>query len=202
MTQMEVLALIIGGIGAVVGVIALVYAHAAFRGGKDATKLAAEANHLAKDPNSVAHDARRIAMEANGYSHRAEQRETKRHDVYWEGDWVEPGTYLLIKRGDDPAHNAKATVSYEGNEVSQSAAVIEEDGTGFEFVFPAAVADFEREVAERAEPKSLPFGIPDVEYPKYHSTTERVEWTTPRGRPKLHAPQAFNLVSFSGFYPD
>ena len=86
--QVEVWGLIFGAIGAVVGVIAILYAHAAFRGGKQTTTLAVEANKLAGGSNTIALDARRIAMEANDYSHRAEQRETESHDVHWEGDWV------------------------------------------------------------------------------------------------------------------
>ena len=69
----------LGAIGAVVGVIAILYAHAAFRGGKQTTTLAVEANKLAGGWNTIALDARRIAMEANDYSHRAEQRETESH---------------------------------------------------------------------------------------------------------------------------
>lgn len=203
---MEVWALIFGGVGAVGGItgaIALLYAHAAFRGGKKSGELAVEANDLAKGSNTIALDARRLAMEANEYSHRGEQRETEKHDVFWEGDWLKPGTYILVKRGDAPAHNVKATVSYEGNEVTQTADVITEEGDGFEFDFPAAAADFKREVAERSKPKpTMPFAIPDIEHPNYHSIHERVESTTPLGKPKLHAPEALGLRTFADFYPN
>jgi hypothetical protein len=199
--------LIFGGVGAVAGLIALVYAHAAFRGGNQTSQLATDANDLAKGSNAIALDARRIAIEANDYSHRAEQRETERHDVYWEGDWVEPGIYLLVKRGDDSARNVKATVYYDGNELSQSVDSLDHDGCGLEFSFPEAVADFEREVAQRAEDKAnnnvgLPFAMLDIERPHFHSVTERVEWMTPRGTPKLHVPKGSALESFSHFYPE
>lgn len=201
---MDLWGLIFGGIGAVTGLVALYYAHSAKRGGEQTTKLATDANDLAKGSNSIALDARRIAMEANEFSHRAEQRDTERHDVHWDGDWVEPGLYRLVKHGDDAAHNVKATVTYEGETVTHTAAVVSDNEDWIDFKFASAVADFRRQVEKRARPATPPpFGITALQSNwqsmDFHSITERVEWTTARGKPMLHAPDAYNLASFDEF---
>lgn len=199
--------MIFGAIGAAAGIVAIFYAHAAVRGGRATTDLAEEANKLAKGSNTIALDARRIAIDANEYSHRAEKRETERHDVYWEGDWTEPGLYVLTKRGDASAHMVKATVTYDGTEVTTTSDLIADEGDGLEFRFPTAAADFADEVSERRRRRrqkvNLPFGVPDIDSPAYdyHSIRERVDWVTAQGTPKLHE-EAWPLASFGSLYPD
>jgi hypothetical protein len=94
------LTLVFTTVAGVAAVVALLYAHIACRG--------------ARRSNSIAADARQLAEEANEIATRAESREIERHDVYWDGYWETPGTYLLVKRGGDEAHDVKATVSVDG----------------------------------------------------------------------------------------
>jgi hypothetical protein len=82
-----VLTLVFTTVTGVAAVVALLYAHIAYRG--------------ARRSNSIAADARQLAEEANEIATRAESREIERHDVYWDGCWETPGTYLLVKRGGD-----------------------------------------------------------------------------------------------------
>ena len=80
--RMEMWGFIFGGIGGIAGLVAIVYAHIAYRGSKASGKAATDANTVARESNDIAKDAKRLAEEANEISHRAEQREIERHDVY------------------------------------------------------------------------------------------------------------------------
>lgn len=210
------LGLIGGLLGVIVGAVAIVYAHQANNlartsntVAKDSKTLAVEANQLARDSNrlateanTIAGDARQLAEEANTYSQRSESRETERHDVHWEGDWVRPGTYVLIKRGDDEAHQVKATVWADGDEVTQTAELVSQDGATLEFEFPQALAAFRAEVRERERrPENPPpFGVPEHLGPDWHSVVERVAWTTRHKAPKTHTSDD-PFTSFEEFYP-
>ncbi|CAN5408336.1 hypothetical protein BH09ACT7_BH09ACT7_05100 [soil metagenome] len=185
--------IIFGGVGAVAGVGALVYAHIAYRAGRASGTVAERANDLANGSNEIALDARKIALEANEYSHRAEKRETERHDVWWECGWRQRsrGIYQLIKRGDDEAHDIKVTVVVSGEEVSGTYDLIAEDGEPILCQFHGAANEFRRAQAARDEAKRLgamnPYGGGMSPPPLSALNIKvRVEWTTSLGTPKVH----------------
>lgn len=208
----DLLGLIAGGIGSAAGVIALVYAHIANNNAKRSTRiaedsrdLAVEANDLARESNTIALGASKAARKANDISARAEARETERHDVHWEGDWQRPGIYVLTKLGADEACYIKATVTYDDERVTKTVETIVKDGHRLDFRFHTATADFDAEVIERQQQlrSSDPHGIGVASmwgrHP--HRVTERVEWTTAQGTPKLHQQDSL-LTVFDGFYPE
>lgn len=215
----DIAGLIVGGIGSIAGVVALVYAHiananakAANRNAKESTRiandsnaLAVKANDLSKQSNNIALGARELAQEANDIRRRGEARETERHDVHWDGDWEEPGVYVLTKLGSDEARDLTATVVYDGERMTQTADLMVGDDRRLVFQFPTAARDFRDEVRERqrqqdtADPYSLrsamSWGL------KPHWVVERVEWSTRQGNPKLHEGEA-SLSTFDHFYPN
>jgi hypothetical protein len=208
----DISALIVGGIGSIAGIVALIYAHIAYTGSKESTRianegrdLAVEANDIARQSNTIATGAREIAQDANEISRRGEARETERHDVHWEGDWDQPGRYVLTKLGDDEACYIKATITYDDEKVTKTVESIRGSGQQLVFEFPTAVADFRREAADHtrqlqvASNATFNLGVPWGQH--LHSVVERVEWTTPQGNPKLFENTA-NLSSFDHFYPD
>lgn len=201
---MELWGVIFGGIGGIAGLAGVIYAHVAYLKSKESGKTASVANDLARESNVIAEEAKRLAVEANEISHRGEQREIERHDVYWEGDWTEPGVYVLVKRGHDAAHAVAATVTADGEEQTQRADLIVDEMSELVFHFPRladvirqeAADDLRRRRAEAANPR--PFGPPSW-MAHLHSGTERVEWSTARGTPRIHETQR-KLESFSQFY--
>lgn len=72
-----VLTLVFTTVTGVAAVVALLYAHIAYRG--------------ARRSNSIAADARQLAEEANEIATRAESREIERHDVYWDPTSADSG---------------------------------------------------------------------------------------------------------------
>lgn len=206
----DIAGLIVGSIGTAAGIAALIYAHVANRNARESTRIANDskglaevANELARESNTIATDARQLAEEANQISHRGEARDTERHDVHWDGDWKQPGVYILTKLGNDQARDVRATVTYDGERVIQTAELMANEGDHLAFQFPTAVADFRREVAEhiRHKQQSDAYAISGLWGAHPHRVEERVEWTTPQGTPKLHEDTA-PLTVFDGFYPD
>lgn len=224
-TLIGVVGMVVGGIGAATGIIAVAYAHVAKTAAEkaneiagDSKTLAGEANTLARESNTLAADARRLAEEANTYSHRAEARETEGHDVHWDGEWERPGIYVLTKRGDDEAHNVKATVTCEGEEVTVTADQITEDGSSLEFDFPLVAAGFQAEARarmakrdrERRQREREPYGelllplsagISSWQSPDMHFLSQRVTWMTSLDAPKIHTDDRV-LTTFDEFYDD
>lgn len=199
----DLLGVIVGGVGSLA---ALIYAHIAYRNAKASTKIAEDSRTLARESNEIAADARGLAEEANEFSRRSEQREIETHDVHWDGDWEYPGRYVLTKLGDDEAHNVKATVSYDGERVTQEAEVIRDSGHQLVFEFPSAVADFQREARQHVEDlraaRNVPYGLGVPSWGTHpHTVEERVHWTTPRGTPQHHEEE-FRLSTFDHWYPD
>lgn len=212
----DIAGLIVGGVGSVAGVAALAYAHIAYRSANASKGVAVEANDLARESNSIAADARRLAEDANAFSHRAEARETERHDVRWDEGWLSQrdGVYVVIKRGDDPAYNVRATVEFDGQEQTLTADLLEEEGAQMRFQFPSAAHAYaaEREehrehhaaAAQRRDPDRL-FGIslpPQVTSSpltqRYHYAAVRVEWVTALNTPKLWEDE-HRLMMFGPF---
>ena len=103
--------------------------------------------------------------------------------MHWEGDWVEPGGLRPGQTWRQPRYEGQGDCELRGLGADEVRDGVDEDGAGFEFEFPAAVRDFEREVAERAKAKAVdsPFGVPYIESPHYHVVFERVEWTIVSG---------------------
>jgi hypothetical protein len=207
-TLIGVVGIVVGGIGAATGIMAIGYALVAKGAADEANQiagdsknLAGEANNLARESNTIAVDARQLAEEANTYSHRAEARETERHDVHWDGEWEQPGTYVITKRGDDQAHDVKATVTADGEEVIVTADLLTDDGAILVFEFPNVAAAFRAEVRERARRPPAPFGMGQTWGLHAHFVTERVVWTTRLNAPQLHTSDR-SLTYFDGFYPD
>lgn len=171
-------ALFFGGISALVGTCAIIYAHLAVNRANDAKKLAAEANDIAA---------------------RGEAREVEKHDVHWDGDWdpQQPGRYLLRKRGDDEARNVRARVSYGDDEKTVSEASMAEDGQTLVFVFPEALADYQDEYEDRESTRAAEASgmmIP-ARMPRMYRVQERVEWLTPLSTPKLHEDNPMTTFS-------
>lgn len=199
----NILGAIFGGIGAIVGLIALYYAHNAKSDANAGKGLAVEANDLARESNTIATDAKQLAAEANDISRRGEARDTERHDVHWEGDWDQPGVYILTKLGADEACYVKATVTYDDERITKTADTITNEGHQLVFKFHTAAADFQREVAEHTRRKRQDdaYRIAGGSWGMHpHRVEERVEWTTPQGNPKLHQDEV-RLSTFDHWYP-
>ena len=210
-----------GALGAVAAIVALIYAHKANKKA-DASNtiagasknLAVEANDLSRESNAIAVTARELAAEANSYSHRAEAREVEHHDVRWDDGWLarNRGIYAVIKRGDDPAHNVRVTVEFDGQEQTDSVDLMEEEGGQIRFQFRSAAAAYAAELEKyqahqaaverhNSADRRLPFGtglspqITSPFYPEYHSANVRVTWTTALGTPKTWE-QEHRLMTF------
>jgi hypothetical protein len=185
----DISGLIVGGIGSISGVVALIYAHIANTNAKQSTRiaedsrdLAVEANDLARQSNNIALSAREIAQDANDISSRAEARETEHHDVYWEGGWDtgRPGDYFLMKRGAHEARSVKATIRYGDEEQTVTRDAMIGDNQPLRFRFASALRDYQTEYSRR-ESIYNPVGHGVIN----HGVNERIEWTTPLGAPQL-----------------
>lgn len=204
---MEVWAFAFGVVGSVAGVVGVVIAIAAYSASGTADRVAREANDLSRESNEIARDARQRAEEANEYSHRAEQRDTERHHVHWEGYWEKPGIYVLVKRGSDEAHRVVASVTADGEEQTQAADLVVDDGSQFLFKFDKSYRMFRSEVeAHRKKLQDAAAANPYM--PSLASTMIfdahpveiRVQWSTAQGRPEKFEPKRAT-TSFARFYP-
>lgn len=206
-----------GAIGGVLGGGAgLIFGIAAFNQSKASNKLAekahqvaergeqlsTKANDLATESNGIAVDARQLAEEANTLSKRAEFRETELHDVQWEGDWEEPGTYVLTNTGEHEAFDVTATVEVDGEKQKIWVASVGEGGR-LTFAFPGARQEFAQEVAKKRrrelEAARSQWGIAGSGFEEYcHTITERVLWKTQLGNPRTH-DSTNNLAALGDF---
>ncbi|WP_285033866.1 hypothetical protein [Mycolicibacterium sp. lyk4-40-TYG-92] len=185
----DISGLIVGGIGSVAGILALVYAHIANNNAKrsitvagESRDLAVEANDLSRQSNTIATGAREIAQDANDISRRSEARETERHDVRWEEQWVskQNGFYAIVKRGNDVAYHVKATATLDKGEHVVEADTVTEDGTQLRFRFGSEVYDRDKAALDEAL-RARSFSVPL----RMHAVDVRIEWTTALGTPKL-----------------
>jgi hypothetical protein len=181
-TLLSVGGLVTGVIGGGAGVWGVLYAHRALGAAEKSTTIAGEANTLARESNAIAADARELAKDANKYSHRAEARETERHDVRWDDGWLSKtrGMYAITKRGDDPARKVRATVSFDGQEQSLTVEVLKEEGAQLHFEFPSAAAAYAEERAELrahniAVSSDETYGPLNIGMPKHHETAYGLE---------------------------
>lgn len=191
-------------------------------------KLAQEANDFARralttgegakdaadKANDIARAANVLAKEANDLFKQQDERETERHDVRWEGEFVRPGVYRLTNMGEHTAHRVVAKVIYDDEEQRVEAAEVP-GKTALEFELAEAENEFrkrqakilgihtkhrqrEREQQERAA--SMPFlvvplvvGTEALEQMEIGDlrrdgvwVKEYVQWETVRGNPKTH----------------
>jgi hypothetical protein len=74
-----------------------------------------------------AHRANKKSDQANDHSRRAEARALEPHDVRWDDGWLSEsrGAYVITKRADDPAHEVRATVEFDGQEQTLTAELLE-----------------------------------------------------------------------------
>ncbi|GAA1100206.1 methyl-accepting chemotaxis domain-containing protein [Nocardiopsis metallicus] len=177
--------------------------------GEGAKEAAIEANDIARAAND-------LAKEANDLFKQQNERETERHDVRWEGEFVEPGVYRLTNKGDHTAHKVEATVRYYEQERRVNADEVL--GGGFlEFEFSDAKQEYDERKAgiallqeqkrdrarARAEPRRFPMlasnndfmGVQsdytdDRQIDQFRMIMERVveyvQWKTARGTEKVH----------------
>ncbi|MEU2835064.1 hypothetical protein ABZ667_41660 [Streptomyces lavendulae] len=194
-----------GWVGGLAGVGALVYAQLAHRQASGANRLAREANGKSRESIRLAEKANQLAEEATVYARRGEARETERNDVRWEGDWIEPGRYGLVQRGEAVAHDVVAVVVVDGAEVTVRRARVAKDVV-LEFEFPTAAAAYAAEraawadaeaEAERQRAQSVSTYLaafvrePDPMFMGFynHEISERVDWATAHGAHKVHEEQ-------------
>ncbi|MFJ3861372.1 hypothetical protein ACIPRL_34720 [Streptomyces sp. NPDC090085] len=189
-----------GWVGGLAGLGALVYAQLAHRQASEANRLAQEANGRSSASIRLAEEANQLAEEATVYARRGEARETERNDVRWEGDWIEPGRYGLVQRGEAVAHDVVAVVVVDGAEVTVRRAWVAKDEV-LEFEFPTAAAAYAAEraawaeaEAERRRVQSVSTYLsafvrdPDPMFMGFynHEIGERVDWATAHGAHKFH----------------
>ena len=134
--------------------------------------------------------SRRAADQANVIALRGEARSTERHDVYWEGRWVRPGRWVLVKRGADEARNVTARVNVDGEDAIQDAELISDDGQELTFeLLEAEKAWVSEMVVIRPRLLASSGRITPEQVPSWyrHHVRWRVDWTTRRGQPKYDA---------------
>lgn len=179
-----------GAVSCITAIGALVYAHKANTKSNKSNTLATEANDLATEANDLAKGSNTIALDARKIALHAEARETETHDVYWEGDWQQPGIYVLTKRGNDGANDVKATVSTRGGSSEPvTAECVRDDGDTLVFEFPTVRAEFEHEDAQRSRMRHISRNTPGgfVQPPlRLWFVDEHITWTTNLGTPKRH----------------
>ncbi|MFC9555541.1 hypothetical protein ACFTWF_32420 [Rhodococcus sp. NPDC056960] len=189
-----------GGAGLTFGILALKQSKASNKLAEDARDIAqrgeqlgTEANGLARESNSIAVDARQLAEEANTISKRGELRETERHDVHWEGDWVAPGRYALTNMGDDEAFDVRAVVTVDGEQAESRANSVPGRGGQLLFELPRAAQELRREIRERRARMRTPdpYGIDHAASlnAHIHTFTERVVWKSALGQQHVHEPK-------------
>jgi hypothetical protein len=177
--------------------------------GEGAKEAAVEANGIARAANT-------LAQEANDLFKQQDERSTERHDVRWEGEFVEPGVYRLTNKGDHTAHKVVATVAYESDERQVEADEV--PGRGFlDFELPAAkqeyldrraqIQELEAEKRRRVRDSAAvshdrilgPIAHQDTAHENWmddlhisriqatmDSVSENVHWETERSAPRVH----------------
>lgn len=118
---------------------------------------------------------------------RSERRQVERHDVFWEGQWVNAGHYVMMNRGvQDTAHNVTVIVDVDEEEKTAHLDAVEPGGQ-VELDFPEARAELRRLQQRQQEPT---LGGIALHMPDFLSNrcfiSERVTWTTALGVPRLY----------------
>ncbi|MFD6094722.1 hypothetical protein ACFVWN_01205 [Nocardiopsis flavescens] len=173
------------------------------------------ANEIAEEANRIARRANDLAREANDLSKQRDKRETERHDVRWEGEFVEPGVYRLTNKGEHTAYKVAATVEFEGEEArGRSDRVGHGEFLDLELSSASAIYEQARqqirqleaqrkEMEERFEHRGGPTGVGPATSDKYRSFQRQIEqirlsaaatyvvdqyvhWETEQGSPRTH----------------
>ncbi len=193
-------------IGCLIGAVGLVYAHLAYlaakksnQGSQRAEHLSAEAVCIARASNRIAVEANEAAQETNAIGARSEARETKRHDVRWDGDWPAPGRFVLTNRGEHEALDVKASIAVDGDEVKVRADTVPPGGE-LTFEFPRVAYNIEYTRLQRATERRTPlseFLRPPGEGHVY--LWRDIVWYTALGRQQIDRSEQSEMYDLSEF---
>lgn len=214
---MDLIALLIAALSLLVSFASVVWAVHATQGSNKsaqnaidkaeaANQLSAEANVIAENSKSIAVDSRKIGEEALAVARRTELRESDTSNIHWEGDWKEPGTYVLTNKGDDEALNVRIILTVDQEEVRCAEESIPGGGS-VEIECPQARSTYLREVREYRTKKRAyeqggrmsQFMMPPntLEY-THHYIGERIDWISRTGKPGVH-DEGYSLSSLGDF---
>ena len=188
-------AFIVGVGGLIVGIVGLVKAHQAKQEAKEANRIATAANAISVAANS-------LSEEANQISRQSAMRSAEEHDVDWDCNWLEPGTYVVSNSGRDTATKVRVLVTVDDETVTAEAAEVGHLGE-IVLMFPRALTAWREEEAERLAFAQHARTGPRLTAPVMnlsplfgndHQIRDRILWTTELGTPRLHDESA-NLQS-------
>jgi hypothetical protein len=146
--------------------------------------LAAGANTPARKSDAFVTSAPGFVGKARTYSDRPEPRETEHHDVQWDGEWEQPGTYIITKRGIDEAHTVTATVMYPDHSTTAATELMSEDGAILVFEFADLWAEFQADerIRQRLRQASEGSVVSPPAPPRwFYLVDEHITWTTKLG---------------------
>lgn len=214
---MDLIALLIAALSLLVSFASVVWAVHATRGSnksaqdaidkaETANQLSAEANVIAEDSKSIAVDSRKIGEEALAVARRTELRESDTSNIHWEGDWKEPGTYVITNKGDDEALNVRIILTVDEEEIRFTQESIPGGGC-VEIECPQARTAYFRELREyRSKKRAFEQGggmrnfmmpVNAFEYSS-HYIGERINWVSSTGKPGVH-DESYSLSSLGDF---
>jgi hypothetical protein len=202
----ETMSIVIAAIGGLTGIGSLVIAARANRIAQQSREDARRANQIALDANIISAEANGIAVNANKFAEEAntiarlqDARTSERNDVVWDGNWPEPGRYVLTNNGQDEAIRVHTVVAVDGNEKQ---AVSDHIGPGESliFAFEAAANQIDNKVKQRRrENAERPFGLATngLHYLEFGvGVSYRVTWVTHLGTP--HVDKSKVIISDLG----
>lgn len=140
-----VVALVVGGLGFLVGLIGLVIAGLARADARKANLLAEKANGIADASNA-------IAVEANEIARTSVEQANETSDVRWDLVWLAPGQAQMRNIGRDQATEVRGEVTVDGVVQRFDLDVIEPDD-GLVLAFPETAAALARDLENERLPK-------------------------------------------------
>lgn len=181
---------VISVIGALTGVMGIIYSVRANHFSKQAVSKAEAANQIARNANSlseksneIAIDSNKIAQNANDLVSRGIQIENERWDVRWEGDWYSPTVYRYVNVGDNEALNVTAEVTV--NEFSGKSSVESVPSKGFiDIELPEIREEYERYRTDTAKESIWPTVA--FQSPLNYPINEHISYETELGKPLVH----------------
>ncbi|ASN38853.1 hypothetical protein CGQ24_07400 [Arthrobacter sp. 7749] len=147
-----------------------------------------KANQAAGRALNAASEASKTGEEALGIAKRTEIRSTEISNIHWEGHWAAIGVYCIVNKGDDDAHNVRAVVTVDDEEVRGSLPLVPGKGGKMLLSFPQASKTWVLERREYrqwkrdSEDNSMGFALA-MPPQSYHSIRERMDWVTDGGAP-------------------
>lgn len=150
-----------------------------------------KANQAADGAMRASEEAGRASADALEIARRTESRATEVSNIHWEGYWAGRGVYRLVNKGDDDAHNVRAVVTVDDEEIRGAEALVAAAGGELELRFPQANLQWQQDRAEyrqweRDSGRTGPYGIPlssSIAPMFFHTIRERVDWVTESGAP-------------------